>query len=117
VIERNDLDLEPESVLQALQDDERAVLIDQVGDAIEPRAVTHTLTGWKVRRPPRTHTLRTSASTLRTLLRLRTRLRSFRARAMTAGGGGTLELIGPQGFLRVRMIADQRRAGATYGSW
>jgi len=111
VIERNDLDLEPESVLQVLQDDERAVLIDQVGDAIELRAVTHTLTGWKVRRPPRTHTLRTSASTLRT------RLRSFRARAMTGGGGGTLELIGPQGFLPLRMIGDQRRAGATYGSW
>jgi len=81
VIDRNDLDLESESVLQLLPDDERAVLIDQVGDATELRAVTHTLTGWKVRRPRRTHTLRTSASNLRTRLRLRTRLCSFCKRA------------------------------------
>lgn len=32
VIECNDFDLEPESVLQLLQDDERAALINQVGD-------------------------------------------------------------------------------------
>jgi SAM-dependent methyltransferase len=74
VIERNDLDLEPESVLELLPDDDRAALIDRVGDTIELLAVTHTLTGWKVRRPPRTRTLRTSASTLRA------RLRGFRGR-------------------------------------
>jgi SAM-dependent methyltransferase len=51
VIERNDLDLEPEPVLQLLQDGERDGLIDQFGDPIELRAVTHTLVGWKVRRP------------------------------------------------------------------
>jgi SAM-dependent methyltransferase len=52
VIERNDLDLEPEPVLQLLQDGERGRLVDQLGDAIELRAVTHTLVGWKGRRPP-----------------------------------------------------------------
>jgi ubiquinone/menaquinone biosynthesis C-methylase UbiE len=62
VIERNDLDLEPGSVLQLLHDDERAPLFDQVGDAIELRAVTHTLTGWKVRRPRHIRTRRISAS-------------------------------------------------------
>jgi SAM-dependent methyltransferase len=63
VIERNDLDLEPESVLQLLQDGERAGLIDQLGDPIELRAVTHTLVGWKVRRPRHIRARRISAST------------------------------------------------------
>lgn len=43
VIERNDLDLEPDSVLELLRDDERAELIDQVGGAIELRALTQRL--------------------------------------------------------------------------
>jgi SAM-dependent methyltransferase len=48
VIERNDLDLEPESMLGLLPDDGRAELINQVGGAIELRALTHTLAARKV---------------------------------------------------------------------
>ena len=55
VIERNDLDLEPESVLELLPADDRTRLIDQVGAAIELRAATHALVAWKVRRPRGTH--------------------------------------------------------------
>jgi len=95
VIERNHLDLEPETVLELLPDGDRAELTDQVGDAIELRAVTHTLTGWKVRRPPRTNRLRISA--LRSRLRLRT-LRSTK------------------GFLRLRETVGRGRAGTTRGS-
>jgi SAM-dependent methyltransferase len=68
VIDRNDLDLEPESVLELLSDDDRGRLIHQVGDAIELRALTHTLAAWKVRRPARRWAAR-SASYLRTHLR------------------------------------------------
>ena len=84
VIQRNHLDLEPESVLELLPDDARAELIDQVGDATELRALTHTLAAWKVRRRRSGHKAATSARPLRTRLRLRTHLRSLRARARAA---------------------------------
>jgi SAM-dependent methyltransferase len=58
VIERNDLDLEPESVLALLSNDDLGELIDQVGDAIELRALTHMLVAWKIRRPRRDHLAR-----------------------------------------------------------
>jgi hypothetical protein len=58
VIERNDLDLEPESVLALLSNDDLAELIDQVGDAIELRALTHMFVAWKVRRPRGDHLAR-----------------------------------------------------------
>jgi SAM-dependent methyltransferase len=51
VIERNALDLEPEAVLGLLSSEDRAELIGRVGDAIELRALTHMLVGWKTRRP------------------------------------------------------------------
>jgi SAM-dependent methyltransferase len=88
VIERNDLDLEPESVLELLPDDDCAELIDQVGDAIELRALTHTLAAWKVRRPPGKHRAATSAWTLRARMRLRTRLRRLRARLQSLATSG-----------------------------
>jgi SAM-dependent methyltransferase len=74
VVDRNDLDLEPQSVLELLPHDARSELIEQVGDAVELRALMHTLVAWKVRRPPGGHRAAALASTLRTRLRLRTRL-------------------------------------------
>jgi SAM-dependent methyltransferase len=74
VIARNELDLEPELVLELLLAEDRAELIDQVGDPIELRALTHTLAARKARRPLGRHRAAGSASTLRTRLRLRTRL-------------------------------------------
>lgn len=47
VVERNDLDLEPESVVELLPDDVRAELVDRVGGGIELRALTHTLIATK----------------------------------------------------------------------
>jgi len=52
-IERNDLDLEPASVLNLLPAAERVRLVDRVGDPVELRALTHTLSGWKVQGPRR----------------------------------------------------------------
>lgn len=72
VIGSNDLDLEPESVLELLPIDARAELIDRVGSATELRAATHTLTAWKSRRPRRTKGPQKWASSLRTRLRRRT---------------------------------------------
>ena len=46
-IERNDLDLEPESVVELLPDDVGAELVDRVGGGIELRALTHTLIATK----------------------------------------------------------------------
>jgi SAM-dependent methyltransferase len=68
VVDRNHFDLEPESVLDLLPADESAELVDRVGDPIELRAATHTLTAWKGRRPPRARSLRPWASTARTWL-------------------------------------------------
>jgi SAM-dependent methyltransferase len=50
-IERNHLDLEPESVLELVPHEARAQLLERAGDAIELRALTHILAAWKVRRP------------------------------------------------------------------
>jgi len=91
VIERNDLDLERESVLELLPDDDRAELIDRVEDAIELRAVTHTLAAWKSPRPPGRLRAATSASGQRVRLRLRTRL--SRLPALESGRGGRLRRV------------------------
>jgi len=50
-LERNKLHLEPESVLALISEDERARLAERGIDAIELRALTHTLVAWRGRRP------------------------------------------------------------------
>jgi hypothetical protein len=66
VIDRNDFDLEPESVLDLLSADEHAELIDRVGDPIELRAAT--LAARKGRRPRRARSWRRRASRARARL-------------------------------------------------
>jgi SAM-dependent methyltransferase len=82
VVERNDLDLEHEAVLQLLPDIDRAELIDRVGDSIELRALTHTLAAWRTQRPRATTRPRAAASAWLNGLRLRSRLRDTKARLL-----------------------------------
>ena len=58
-IERNDVDLEREAVLDLLPSDDRSELEAKGADELELRALTHTFIGWKDRRPA---DLRTAAA-------------------------------------------------------
>jgi SAM-dependent methyltransferase len=78
MIDRNDLDLEPDSVLELLSLDDRMELVGRVGDSIELRAATHTLAAWKGRRPRGVHRRQVWASRLRIGLRFRDRVRKIR---------------------------------------
>jgi SAM-dependent methyltransferase len=114
VIERNDLHLEPEIVLELLPDGDRAELIDRVGGAIELRAVTHTFVARKPPGLPSRRRASTSVSALRARLRLRTRLRGLLTRGWGVGGRTRrANRAEAQGGLATLACSNRFRAGCS----
>jgi len=80
IIECNELDVEPESVLGLLSERDRAELDERGVDSTELRALTHTLAGWKGQRQVRERAARLLRRRRALLRRFATRVRAFAGR-------------------------------------